>query len=307
VFRSRIIITLAVAAAIVFASASIATAEFSSSSSTGEGQSIEFELEAGGVTVLCGEGAVGETTVLWKIEKGEEAATKGANLVLDMEKLGRCTATTKTEEGEATATSCETVAVQPKEELKIKASIHVLCKFTFRSCEIKFGPAENNEREEVTLADSGEKAENLMLNFLLRRITTTVSSRCESLGITATKEGTITAETESYKLAAQQPAPAQFSVGTTQRYFGAPRERATIGITNLTRTDGLTATITTREDPVRNAPAFTLTGLARCQRAYEGGELCNFVATYNGPLTPFTYYYITAAGPNRTPFENYLF
>ncbi len=272
-----VIIAVAMVVGGVMAAAAFGGFESPKKESTGKGESYGLGLEAGGATVLCGSGT---TKLAWTIEQAGKATTKGADLLVAIEKQGECIA----ESGElastkATVSECKLESQEPNAEEAISGRITNNCIVTAGTCEIKLEGKENEHLEHLKLNAGGVENENVFLEPLISDVTTTTKGTCP--GIKGTKEGRLFGDTEADSVRAA-PHP-EFTITVTPRRFTAGKENGTVKVTytgageqrpsawrRTLELPGIFAAISPVEEELCEA------------KTYATGEKCEFKIEWNG-------------------------
>ncbi len=188
------IIGIVICALLAFASPAYAEfLSFNSKSSGAESGGLTFV--GGGADVACI--ALGSTAPEWIIRNSKgELATTGPELLSKLKKSAECSTEFSGVEIPVTSSECEFAVKQTGTEEKINGTLVDNCtlkgEFGGAVCEVTAEAALNKELKEMTVDVSGLQSKNMILNFKLKDVTTSVKGAgCTFAGIKATKEATI--------------------------------------------------------------------------------------------------------------------
>jgi hypothetical protein len=193
----------------LLAFASPAYAEFLSFNSKSSGDAGgELTFAGGGATVTCI--ALPSAGPEWSIRNAKgELATTGPELLSKLKKSAECTTEALGVEVHPTTSECEFAVKQTGTEEKVDGTAIDNCtikaEFGGAVCEVTAEAASNKELKEVTVDVSGLQSKNMILNYELQGVTTSVKGAgCSFAGIKATKEGTVEGAVEASEASIQQ-------------------------------------------------------------------------------------------------------
>lgn len=281
----RLMTGLAVIVVALLASTGMATAEFTGEATKGKGEFIEFNLEAGGAKILCVAFSKGASELTWKITNGKEEVKKGSHLTFSTSKWGTCTASApKLESSKATLSGCELEVTEAKEEFEVAGKDVTKCTIEASGCTISLEPKENEKLTNFALYPSGEKGKNLVVEPTVKNVATTVSEKCASLGVKATKEGHLEGAVEMQQVTPQLAG--EFWLTASQQFFNAANPT---GLLLMTRAGGAGLIMTKPIVFISHIPGrFTVPAaeIMFCEeQTFAATESCGVFATYNAPMT----------------------
>jgi hypothetical protein len=207
--KVKLLIGFAVIVSIFLACAPSAFAEFKAQSkgSEGHGALNSMQLTDSGTILECSSNLESKSASTWTIEKSKEHVEKGPSLLVKLNAWGKCLAEVAGLEAiEAKGSACEIEAKEPKTEEKVLGTFVSNCSVRAElgglPCEMIIEPTGNKELKEVSLAHSGGKDENLILEFSVTGVTVTAKgAACEAVGIKTNKEGKLVLISEAEQVA----------------------------------------------------------------------------------------------------------
>jgi hypothetical protein len=264
--RSTVSLGLAVVVGALLLFAAPAFAEFEGiKTSTGTGEMYETILEAGGGTVTCQAYEESTSAAKWAIKNGKTEAEKGSNLLINIEKWGKCEAKSKELKGvPATLSECGLELVQTGTQNKVPVNIVKKCTVKAGTCEI--GIAAGNELTKAFMADAEVENKNLLVEPEISNVVTTTSGVCA--GVTGSKEGKLSGVAELKLVHLVLPV---FEITVTRQRYDANNRIGTLTIKNRTNAQQTVNRILELEDPLGEWLKPTLAERNAC--------LGNYVAT----------------------------
>jgi hypothetical protein len=278
-FKGCMVFALVMGVACVAAAPSAAEFESAKKESGGSGENIELRFETGGGQIKCRTSTGSSSKIAWTIKKEGKAASKGSELISNIEKWGECSATFKgLEKPKVELGACELKIEQPGSAREVSAALLNTCTIHVASCEIKMGAKENKGLNTVELF-RGSANESLPQELALKKMKMTTAGECTAIGAGA-KEGTLSGWIELQAVKAAL-AP-EFSITTSLRNFTAFNQSATITIKNISAV----AQVPNFASAFFPGNSFKTTGETTCkEKSYEkagGGAAseCAFTAEY---------------------------
>jgi hypothetical protein len=195
--KVQTVIGIITAMATLFAvAAPPASAGFSSlggKATEGESKYLQLTVEGNGATFGCLNTGLPSSPATWVIESELKAATSGPDLAVKIKSWGTCGTEAKELKSEVTAGECELELKEPKEEATVLVGILTTCLMKVETqkketCEVRLEPTGNKELKSVLVSYSGEANENLVLEYGISGVSTSVNKACETAGIKSTKE-----------------------------------------------------------------------------------------------------------------------
>jgi hypothetical protein len=270
----------AATAALACLPTAMAFAAFEGKESTGKGNTLELTLEAGGGKVIC-QHSLATENVAWTIEQTEgKAATKGPDLVADIQSWGTCTAeSSEFAKTSATLSACEMELKQTGTELEVPARLLKTCTVKAATCEIKAEMKPNEKLKSVDLAAGGPVTERaLVAEQEINDLTTATSGTCP--GIVSTKEGKLSGWAPLNKLKSTALQPEIFIQALPDAYTMLT-ETGKVQVKNLSGVAQVPSVWLTNARP---ANAFSSTGENTCKvknyAASGAGSECEFTIEY---------------------------
>lgn len=259
-------LTIIVGALLLYAAP--AFAEFEGSKSGGSGEVTDATLEAGGGTVTCQAFEEGSSKAKWVIKNGTTEAEKGADLLVKVEKWGKCTAESSGIKSEANFSECEMELVQTSTSGKVLVNLPKSCTIKASLCEIFIEPGK--ELKMALAADSGSENKNLLDLPEVSGVTTVTKGLCP--GIKSGKEGKLLGMAEMKLVHYAMPV---FEVAVLRQLYNGLNTTGVLKILNTTNAQQTVAEVSEIERPTGRWLKPTFLERTGCARAYAAMTECS--------------------------------